>query len=134
MKIPAMFPFGYGLSYTTFNYGKATLSSKKMKADGAITVMVPITNTGSVSGKEIVQLYIRDEKSSLPRPLKELKGFRKINLEAGETKEVSFTITPDNLKFFDDSRHEWIAEPGKFQILIGASSTDIRSTLRFSYE
>lgn len=133
-KIPAMFPFGYGLSYTTFEYGKATVSSKEMSADGTITVSVPVTNTGKAEGKEIVQLYIQDEKSSLPRPLKELKGFKKITLAPGETKDVIFTITPEALKFFDDSKHEWIAEPGKFKAMIGASSTDIRSSVQFSYK
>lgn len=133
-KIPALFPFGYGLSYTTFEYGKATASAKDMTADGAITVTIPITNSGMVEGKEIVQLYIQDEKSSLPRPLKELKGFKKVNLAPGQTAEVTFTITPDDLKFFDDSKHEWVAEPGKFKAMIGASSTDIRSTVQFSYK
>ncbi len=132
-KIPALFPFGHGLSYTTFEYGKATASATEMSADGKITVTVPVTNTGKVEGKEIVQLYIQDEKSSLPRPLKELKGFRKISLAPGETADVTFTITPDDLKFFDDSKHEWIAEPGKFKALVGASSTDIRSSLGFRY-
>ena len=133
-KIPAMFPFGYGLSYTTFDYGKATLSAKDMSADGTITVTVPVTNTGKVEGKETVQLYIQDEKSSLPRPVKELKGFRKISLAPGQTKEVAFTITPDDLKFFDDSKHAWIAEPGKFKALIGSSSTDIRTSTQFTYK
>ena len=130
-KIPALFPFGHGLSYTTFKYGKAALSSKEMSDNGTITVTVPVINTGDVDGKETVQLYIQDEKSSLPRPVKELKGFRKIHLAPGQTTEVSFSITPDDLKFFDD---EWIAEPGKFKAMIGASSTDIRSTVRFSYK
>lgn len=132
-NIPAMFPFGHGLSYTTFKYGKAVLSSKEMAADGAVTLTVPVTNTGNVEGKETVQLYIQDEKSSLPRPVKELKGFRKITLAPGETKEVSFTITPEELKFFDDSKHEWIAEPGKFKAMVGTSSADIRSTAQFTY-
>lgn len=133
-KIPALFPFGYGLSYTTFKYDKPTASAKEMTADGTITVTVPVTNTGNVEGKEIVQLYIQDEKSSLPRPLKELKGFKKVNLAPGQTAEVTFIITPDDLKFFDDSKHEWIAEPGKFKAMIGASSTDIRSTVQFTYK
>ena len=133
-KIPALFPFGYGLSYTTFEYGKPTASAKEMSANGTITVTVPVTNTGKVEGKEIVQLYIQDEKSSLPRPLKELKGFKKVNLAPGQTADVTFTITPDDLKFFDDSKHEWVAEPGKFTAMIGASSTDIRSTVQFSYK
>lgn len=133
-KIPAFFPFGYGLSYTTFDYGKATLSSKEISADGSITITVPVTNTGNVEGKEIVQLYIQDEKSSLPRPIKELKRFKKITLAPGQTKEVTFTITPQDLKFFDDTKHEWIVEPGKFKAMIGASSTDIRTTLQFAYK
>lgn len=133
-KIPALFPFGYGLSYTTFEYGKATLSSKEMAPDGSITVTLPVTNTGSTAGKETVQLYIQDEKASLPRPVKELKGFKKVSLAPGEIAEVSFKITPDDLKFFDDTKHEWIAEPGKFNALIGSSSTDIRSTAQFSYK
>lgn len=133
-KIPALFPFGYGLSYTTFDYGKATLSSKEISADGSITITVPVTNTGNVEGKEIVQLYIQDEESSLPRPIKELKRFKKITLAPGQTKEVTFTITPQDLKFFDDTKHEWIVEPGKFKVMIGASSTDIHTTLQFAYK
>lgn len=132
-KIPALFPFGYGLSYTSFEYGKPIASAKEISADGTVTVTVPVTNTGHVEGKEIVQLYIQDEKSSLPRPLKELKGFKKVNLAPGQTIDVTFTITPDDLKFFDDSRHQWIVEPGKFRALIGASSADIRATVKFSY-
>ena len=133
-KIPALFPFGHGLSYTTFEYGKPVLSAKEMGADGSITVSVPVTNTGTSEGKEVVQLYISDEKSSLPRPLKELKEFKKISLAPGETKTVEFTITPEALKFFDDKAHEWVAEPGKFKALIGSSSTDIRANAQFSYK
>ena len=133
-KIPAMFPFGHGLSYTTFEYGKASLSSNLMEGDKSITVTVPVTNIGKVAGKEVVQLYIADEKSSLPRPLKELKGFKKVELNPSQTKVVKFEITPDDLKFFDDKAHEWIAEPGKFKVYIGSSSTDIKSTLQFSYK
>lgn len=133
-KIPAMFPFGHGLSYTTFEYGKPVVSAKEMSADGKLTVTVPVTNTGSVKGKEVVQLYISDEKSSLPRPLKELKEFKKVDLAPGETVNVEFTITPEDLKFFDDKAHEWVAEPGKFKALIGSSSTDIRSTVQFAYK
>nr|WP_242385487.1 glycoside hydrolase family 3 C-terminal domain-containing protein [Phocaeicola sartorii] len=133
-KIPALFPFGHGLSYTTFSYGKATLSAKEMSADGSLIITVPITNTGSIEGKETVQLYVHDEKSSLPRPLKELKGFKKVNIAPGTTVEVDFTLTPDDLKFFDDNQHKWIAEPGKFKVLIGSSSTDIRNTVQFVYK
>ncbi len=133
-KIPAMFPFGHGLSYTTFEYDKASLSSNLMEGDKSITVSVPVTNIGKVAGKEVVQLYIADEKSSLPRPLKELKGFKKVELNPSQTEVVKFEITPDDLKFFDDKAHKWIAEPGKFKVYIGSSSTDIKSTLQFSYK
>ena len=132
-KIPAMFPFGHGLSYTTFKYGKPTVSAKEFAGDGSITVTVPVTNTGSMEGKEVVQLYISDEKSSLPRPLKELKGFSKVSLAPGATANVEFTIKADDLKFFDDKAHAWVAEPGKFKALIGSSSTDIRATVPFSF-
>lgn len=131
-KIPALFPFGHGLSYTTFSYGKATLSSSILAADGSITVTVPVKNSGNRPGKEVVQLYIGDNKSSLPRPKKELKAFDKIALNPGEEKTVTFTITPDDLKYFDDARHEWVAEPGKFTLYIGASSADIRTQASFT--
>lgn len=131
-KIPALFPFGHGLSYTTFSYGKATLSSSSLAADGSITVTVPVKNSGDRPGKEVVQLYIGDNKSSLPRPKKELKAFDKIDLNPGEEKTVTFTITPDDLKYFDDARHEWVAEPGKFTLYIGASSADIRTQASFT--
>ncbi len=132
-KIPALFPFGHGLSYTKFNYGKPTASAKQIKDGETLTIEIPITNTGDKEGKEIVQLYISDEKSSLPRPVKELKGFKKLTLAPGQTQNASFTVTVDDLKFFDDKAHEWVAEPGKFKVLIGASSTDIKATVPFSY-
>ena len=130
-EIPALFPFGYGLSYTTFEYGKPVISAKKMEADGTLTLSVAVKNTGSVAGKEIVQLYVGDEKCSLLRPVKELKHFDKILLQPGEEKTVTFTITPDNLKFYDDRVGQWVAEPGKFKLYVGASSTDIRGTATF---
>ena len=130
-KIQPMFPFGYGMSYTTFEYGKPVISAKTMNQDGTLTVSVKVKNTGKADGKETVQLYIGDEKCSVLRPVKELKGFQKIALCPGEEKEVTFTITPDALKFFDDKRHEWVAEPGKFKAYIGASSADIRGTVAF---
>jgi len=130
-KIKPMFPFGYGMSYTTFEYGKPVISAKTMNQDGTLTVSVKVKNTGKADGKETVQLYIGDEKCSVLRPVKELKGFQKIALRPGEEKEVTFTITPDALKFFDDKRHEWVAEPGKFKAYIGASSADIRGTVAF---
>ncbi len=130
-NIPVLFPFGYGLSYTTFQYGKPTISSKSITAADSVVVTIPVKNTGKVAGKEIVQLYVNDEKSSLPRPLKELKAFEKVSLEPGEEKLVSFTISKEALSFYDDKKNTWIAEPGKFKIMIGASATDIKGTVDF---
>ena len=133
-KIRPLFPFGHGLSYTTFAYGKATVNKKVMKIDEQIVITVPITNTGKRIGSEIVQLYISDLKSSLPRPVKELKGFSKIQLAPGETQEVTFLIDKQAFSFFNDSRHEWVAEPGKFEAQIAASATDIKSKVTFELE
>lgn len=133
-KIPALFPFGHGLSYTQFEYGKPVVSSTKIGPDGKITVDVPVTNKGDREGSEVVELYISDLKSSVLRPVKELKGFDKVSLAPGETKTVSFEILPEALKYFDEKSHSWVAEPGKFKALIGASSTDIRRTVPFEYK
>lgn len=130
-KVKPLFPFGHGLSYTTFVYGKPTADSKTMSADGTLTVKVTVKNTGAREGQEVVQLYISDKKSSLPRPVKELKGFQKIKLAPGEEKEVSFTIKKDALSFFDDAQHAWVAEPGKFEAIIAASATDIKGVIPF---
>ncbi|MDM8336525.1 glycoside hydrolase family 3 C-terminal domain-containing protein [Mediterranea massiliensis] len=130
-KIPSLFPFGHGLSYTTFQYGKPVASAKKMAADGTLTVTVPVKNTGSVAGKEVVQLYVGDDKCSVLRPLKELKHFQKIALQPGEEKSVTFTVTPEDLQFYDDKAACWKSEPGKFKLYIGSSSTDIRGTVNF---
>ena len=130
-KILALFPFGHGLSYTTFQYGKPVASAKKMAADGTLTVTVPVKNTGSVAGKEVVQLYVGDDKCSVLRPLKELKHFQKIALQPGEEKSVTFTVTPEDLQFYDDKAACWKSEPGKFKLYIGSSSTDIRGTVNF---
>lgn len=126
-----LFPFGHGLSYTTYQYGKPTISSKTMNADGSVTVTVNVKNTGTREGSEIVQLYISDLKSSLPRPVKELKNFEKISLKPGESKDVSFTINKKDLSFFDPAKHDWVAEPGTFEALIGASSRDIKGKVSF---
>ncbi len=133
-KITPLFPFGHGLSYTTFAYGTPVASSKTITADGNIQVSLTVKNTGAVAGKEIVQLYIGDEKASVPRPVKELKGFQKVELLPGEEKEVVFTITDNDLKFFDAASHAWKAEPGKFKAYIAASATDVRSTVTFEYK
>lgn len=130
-KIKSLFPFGHGLSYTTFKYGKPTASANEMAADGSVTVKVAVTNTGDRTGAEVVQLYIADAKSSLPRPVKELKDFKKVTIEPGQTVEVEFVITPDKLMFFDDAAHQWVAEAGEFTAHVGSSSADIRGSVKF---
>ena len=131
-KLKPLFAFGHGLSYTTFEYGKPQISSKTMTADASLTLRVDVTNTGSRKGKEVVQLYISDRKSSLPRPVKELKDFRKIELNPGETKTVEFQITPSMLSFFDSDKHEWVAEPGDFEAVVASSSADLRGKQTFT--
>ena len=134
-KIKPQFPFGHGLSYTTFKYGKPVLSGNRMSSQqGGISVTLPVTNTGSVKGKEIVQLYIGDDKCSVDRPAKELKGFRKIELQPGETKDVTFEITADDLSFFDEAAGQWRVEPGKFTAYFCASEADVRQKASFTYE
>lgn len=130
-KIRPLFAFGHGLSYTTFEYGKVKMNRSTMSGSETLELTVPVTNTGSRRGAEVVQLYIADKKSSLPRPVKELKGFKKVELEPGETKEVSFTITREFLSFFDPERHEWIAEPGVFDAWVAASAADLKSKVSF---
>ena len=103
-----------------------------MSAGDQITFSVTVKNTGSREGSEVVQLYISDLKSSLPRPIKELKGFEKVALKAGEEKTVTFTVDKTALSFFDDKKHDWVAEPGAFEAIVGASSTDIKSKVGFS--
>lgn len=130
-KIRPLFAFGHGLSYTTFGYGKLSADASKISPDGALTLSVDVTNTGSRAGAETVQLYISDTKASVKRPAKELKNFAKIYLEPGQTKTVTFTVRPSDLAFFDAGAHAWKAEPGEFRAHVGAASDDIRSSLRF---
>ena len=130
-KIKVQFPFGHGLSYTTFAYSNAKADKAEMTADQTLKVSVDVTNTGSVDGAEVVQLYINDVKSTIDRPVKELKNFEKVWLKAGETKTVTFEIDADDLSYFDADRHEWVAEPGKFKALLGSSSEDVKSTVNF---
>ena len=133
-KVPALFPFGHGLSYTTFTYGKPMASAKAMAADGMLTVTVAVKNTGSIAGKEIVQLYIGDDKCSVLRPVKELKHFAKVALAPGEEKNVTFTLTPDDLKFYDEASAAWKYEPGKFKAYVCASSADVRGVVSFEMQ
>ena len=133
-KVPALFPFGHGLSYTTFTYGKPVASAKVMAADGTLTLTVAVKNTGSVAGKEIVQLYIGDDKCSVLRPVKELKHFAKVALAPGEEKNVTFTLTPDDLKFYDEASAAWKYESGKFKAYVCASSADVRGVVSFEMQ
>ncbi|MEI7963581.1 MAG: beta-glucosidase BglX [Chitinophagaceae bacterium] len=120
-----VYPFGYGLSYTSFEYSDVKLSSSALKGNQTLTASVQVTNTGKLAGKETVQLYIRDIVGSVTRPVKELKGFQKIDLKPGETKTVSFAITPELLKFYNyDLKYDW--ESGDFDIMIGSSSVDLK--------
>ncbi len=130
-KTKPLFAFGHGLSYTQFEYGKPVISATEMTADGTLTVSVDVTNVGQRDGQEVVQLYIADKKSSLPRPVKELKGFDKVRLAPGQTATVSFVIDASALSYFDDAKHEWVAEPGKFEAIVAASAADIRGKVAF---
>ena len=132
--IEPMFPFGFGLSYTTFAFEDLQLSSATMKPDQTIMASFDLTNTGRRAGAEVAQLYISDVKASLPRPIKELKGFVKVQLEPGERKRVQIPIDISNLQFYDSDARRWTAEPGEFHVLIGASAEDIRLQSSFRLE
>ncbi len=123
---PVLFPFGHGLSYTTFGYAAPRVSSETFRDVDGLTVSVDVTNTGPVAGKEVVQIYVRDHKASLVRPVKELKGFAKVALEPGETKTVTVTLDFRAFAFYHPAYKRWVAEDGEFDILIGASAADIR--------
>ena len=123
----ALYPFGYGLSYTMFKYSPMRLSGKQMAKDGSLTATVTVTNTGNCDGDEVVQLYIRDKVGSISRPVKELKGFERIHLAKGESRDVTFTITPDLLKFYDYNLNN-VLEAGDFDIMIGSDSQHVEKT------
>ena len=130
--VAPLFAFGHGLSYTTFEYGEAKINRTTIKHGGKVTITVPVTNTGKCFGKEVVQLYIADCEATVMRPEKELKGFVKVALDAGQTKEVEFTVDSNALSYFDDKSHSWVAEPGEFEALIGAAADDIRTSVLFN--
>jgi beta-glucosidase len=141
-QIPVLFPFGYGLSYTTFEYSNAkvyteqsrSVSAKSFKDTDGVMVTVDVTNTGNVAGKEIVQVYVHDQKSGLVRPEKELKGFAKVELQPGETKSVSIPLDFRAFAFYHPEYKQWITEDGDFDLLIAASAADIRQTLTVKLE
>ena len=120
-----LYPFGYGLSYTTFEYGDVVLSKTNLKGNETLSAKIRVTNTGKVAGEEVVQLYIADPAASISRSVKDLKGFQKISLNPGETKEVEFNITPEELKFYNSNlKYDW--EPGEFIVQIGTNSQDVK--------
>lgn len=127
-----LYPFGYGLSYTTFRYGDLQLSNNSMNENGKITASVTVTNTGNYDADEIVQMYIRDMVGSVARPVKELKGFERIHLKKGESRTVSFDITAEQLKFYNSALN-WVCEPGEFEVMVGGNSRDVQ-TKKFSLE
>lgn len=127
-----LYPFGYGLSYTTFRYGDLQLSSNSMNENGKITASVTVTNTGNYDADEIVQMYIRDMVGSVARPVKELKGFERIHLKKGESRTVSFDITVEQLKFYNSTLN-WACEPGEFEVMVGGNSRDVQ-TKKFSLQ
>ena len=130
--IEPLFAFGHGLSYTTFEYGEAKLDKTSLAGNGTVRLTVKVTNTGSREGAEVVQLYIADKESSLPRPEKELKDFQKVRLAPGQSADVTFTIGVDKLKFYDPSIADWKAEKGDFEALVGGGSDDIRTRAAFT--
>jgi hypothetical protein len=126
--IQPVFPFGYGLSYTKFKYSQLGLSASHLANDGTVTVRLKVTNTGKRAGEEVLQLYVHAAKPKIDRPVRELKGFAKVALNAGETKTVSLQLTPRDLAYFDVGGHQWRADAGDYEVEIGASSRDIRLT------
>jgi len=133
-QMPVLFPFGHGLSYTTFAYSNATVSAKNFKDVEGVTVMVDVTNTGNMAGKEIVQVYVHDQKSGLVRPEKELKGFAKVELQPGETKTVSIPLDFRAFAYYHPEYKQWVTEDGVFDLLIAASAADIRQTISVTLE
>ena len=126
-----LYPFGFGLSYTTFEYGDAKLSSEELQDGDSITLSIPVSNTGDVKGKEVVQLYLHDLVATVARPVRELKGFQMVELEPGETKTLEFEVNEEMLEFYTASG-EWKAEPGEFELMVGGNSEDVK-TVKFNY-
>jgi beta-glucosidase len=131
--VTPLFPFGHGLSYTSFTYSDLKVT-KKFKAGGKVDVSLTVTNSGEAAGKEVVQLYVSDRKSALPRPPKELKGFAKLALGPGEAGKVAFTLDERAFSYYDPHKQGWVAEPGEFDVLVGSSSRDIRVKAKVTLE
>lgn len=133
-RIAPLFPFGFGLSYTSFAYGPARLSAERLAPGATLTVEIDVTNSGARAGAEVVQLYVRDPRARLARPPKELKGFARVALAPGETRAVALTLDMRALAYYDDARTAWVAEAGLFEVLVGASALDIRAQASFTLE
>jgi len=131
--IAPLFPFGHGLSYTAFTYSNLRLNGDSFGPGDQIEARLDVTNTGSRAGQEVVQLYARDEQAKVERPLQELKSFAKVALAAGETKTVTLQIDQQSLAFYDTAVHDWVTEPGVFEVLVGSSSRDVRLRGRFAW-
>lgn len=130
-KVPVLFPFGHGLSYSNFEYKNVRVNQPNMEGDSTITVSVDVTNTSEVDGKEVVQVYVHDKVASLNRPLKELRNFKKVNVPAGQTVTVDIVLDKYAFGFYNDLEKTWVAEQGTFEALVGSSSTDIRGSVEF---
>ncbi len=129
--VEPLFPFGHGLSYTTFDYGQLKISPGRIAVGKAVGVSVSVRNSGTRAGAEVAQLYLQQPPSRVDRPVKELKGFRRVMLQPGETQTVSFTLDKAAMSYYDSAVHDWVAEPGRFTVLVGASSRDIRAKGEF---
>ena len=122
----ALYPFGFGLSYTSFEYSNVKLSAADLEGEQKLTASIELKNTGEFDGAEVVQLYVRDMVGSITRPVKELKGFQKVKLKAGESKTITFELTKEDLKFYNYDI-DFVFEPGEFEIMIGGNSRDVKS-------
>ena len=131
-KTRPLFAFGHGLSYTTFRLGKAQADKNTISGDEPLHITLSVTNTGQKAGAEVVQLYLHDVKASVERPAKELKAFEKVYLQPGESRDVTFTIDRQSLCFYDETRGQWTAEPGAFEALVGTSSVQVGSKVKFT--
>ncbi len=129
-KIAPLFPFGHGLSYTTFEYDPLHVSSPTLAADGKVTVDLDVKNTGTRAGREVVELYVHDPAPKIDKAVRELKGFASVDLAPGETRHVSLTLAPRDLAYFDTPGKQWKADGGDYEIQVGASSRDIRQTAK----
>jgi beta-glucosidase len=132
VEVKPLYPFGYGLSYTQFSYANLKISPTQTDGKGIITVKVDVKNTGKLFGDEVVQLYISDEKSGVTHPVKRLTGFDRIPLHPGQTKTIEFVVSTKDLEYWNISKKEFVAEPGKYKVLVGGSSDDIKLSGQFS--